>query len=402
MQQYRQGQKFRSALCAALSVFAVSTVSAQTRVVLPQGSVIVVRTETALQSSTIKQGDTFQTTVEDTVGIDNYSVIPAGSRIRGVVTFVQPANRQQSGVIEADFDQLTLPDGTTYAIQGKLTSTDPAERKQIESSSNQRVVLVGGRGGIGAAIAGAGSQNSSSTSLLGALGALLSQGQNVSVPAGTQLAVQLEQSVTLRRRGFLRNPDESSLYTSTDMIRAAQRALAAQNYYRGVIDGQLSYATQRALFEYQNDKNLTATGNLDWRTARALGLSTAGGTTSAAVLTASAASNVRRNAQALVGRQRQELSVSTIGRLNANRAYAAGDVDLWFALSAFADNASLYEQIVQGSANSDAAVAAGRSLINAARRVDAALLQARPSMTVRNAWTSIRSQLSGLDTSYSQ
>ena len=36
-------------------------------------------------------------------------------------------------------------------------------------------------------------------------------------------------------------------------------------------------ATQRALFEYQTDKGLTATGNLDYRTARSLGLVTSGG-----------------------------------------------------------------------------------------------------------------------------
>jgi hypothetical protein len=394
----------RAAACAALSFFALSSASAQGRVTLPQGSVIVVRTETALESSTARQGQTFETVVADSVGVDNYSVIPGGSRIRGVVTFVQPANRQQSGVIEAGFDRLTLPDGTSYAIQGRLTSTDPAERKQIDSSSNQRVVLVGGRGGIGAAIAGAGSQNSSTSGLLGALGTLLSEGRNVSVPAGTTLAVQLTQSVDLRRRSLLTSTDRSTIYTSADMIRSAQRTLAQQNYYRGAIDGQLTYATQRALFEYQTDKRLTATGNLDWSTAQSLGLTVAGGSSAGAgtVLSLADASALRRNAQALVGRQRQDLSISTIGRLNANRSYTAADIDLWFALSAFADNASLYEQIIQGSASSNAAIAAGRSLTAAARRVDAAMLQARPSITVRNAWSSYRTQLSGIDSSYLQ
>ena len=103
----------RGTAALALSIFAVSTVSAQNRVVLPSGSVIIVRTQTALESSTARQGQTFETVVIDTVGIDNYTVIPAGSRIRGVVSLVQPANRHQSGVIEVDFDRLTLADGTT-------------------------------------------------------------------------------------------------------------------------------------------------------------------------------------------------------------------------------------------------------------------------------------------------
>lgn len=392
-----------AALGAAIT-FAAATSQAQ-RVVLPQNSVIIVRTTTALESATMKQGQTFETTVEDTVGIDGYTVIPEGSRIRGVVTYVQPATRSQSGVIEVDFDRLTLSDGTSYAIQGRLTSTDPAERKQIDSMANQRVVFVGGRSGIGAAIAGAGSQSRSTSNIFAALGSLLSEGRNVSVPAGTPLAVQLEQSVSLRRRGLIANPDETTLYTAADVIRAAQRALAQQNYYRGSIDGQMTYATQRALFQYQSDKGLNATGNLDWRTARSLGITLTSNTTgtignNSNILSSTEAATLRRSAQNLTARQRQELSVSSIGRLNANRAYQEGDINLWFALSAFTDNAALYEQIVAGNVNSDAAVTAGRALVDAARRVDAALQYARTSQVVRNAWSSIRSQLTEIDSSY--
>lgn len=389
-----------AALGAAISLTAAQVSHAQ-RLVLPTNSVIIVRTTTALESSTARQGQTFETIVEDTVGVDNYTVIPEGSRIRGVISYVRPATRSESGVIEVDFDRLTLSDGTTYAIQGKLTSTDPAERRQIDSMANQRVVLVGGRGGIGAAIAGAGSQSRSTNNIFTALGQLLSEGRNVSVPAGTPLAVQLEQSVTLRGRGFRRG-NEETLFTSTEMIRAAQTALRNQNYYRGTIDGVLSYATQRALFEYQTDKNLTATGNLDWRTARSLGLSGivgTGGVGGSAVMTVEDATSLRRNAQAIAARQRQDLSVPATGRYSSTR-FADADLELWFALSAFADNASLYEQIIRGSSTTSGATMAGKALITAARRVDSAISQARTSVAVRDAWVSIRSQLSDLDSTY--
>src|SRR5215212_9742054 len=284
-----------AALGAAISIGAAASSQGQ-RVVLPTNSVIIVRTQTALESSTLRQGQTFETIVEDTIGVDNYTVIPRGSRIRGVVSYVRPATRSESGVIEVDFDRLTLSDGTSYAIQGRLTSTDPAERRQIDSMANQRVVLVGGRGGIGASIAGAGSQSRSTSNIFTALGQLLSEGQNVNVPANTQLAVQLEQSVVLRGRG-LRRGNDATIFTSADMIRAAQTALRNQNYYRGTIDGQLNYATQRALFEYQTDKNLSASGNLDWRTAQSLGLSgivgTGGvGAGGSAIMTAEEASSL--------------------------------------------------------------------------------------------------------------
>jgi hypothetical protein len=390
-----------AAVGLAISTLAM-TASAQTRLSLPAGTVIIVRTDSPLQSNTAQVGQTFETTVVDAIGLDNYNVIPSGSHVRGTITFVQPSNRQQSGVIQVNFNRILLPDGTSYQIAGRLTSTDPAERRQIDANPDTRVVLVGGRGGIGAAIAGAGSTNSPASSILGALGSLLSQAQDVRVPAGTQLAVQLDQAATLRSGRRLGNDDPSTIYTAADRIRAAQQALAQQNYYRGSITGQLDYATQRALFEYQTDKGLTATGNLDGRTARSLGIAgSIGGIGNSGgfgnSLTAADAAALRRDAQTLVSQQRQQVS-------NTNGAYARrssqADIDLWFALSAFADNASLYEQLTRG--NSTSASAANSALINAARRVDTALSNARPSSSIQNAWSSIRSRLGNLDQSYRQ
>jgi len=367
---------------------------------VPSGTVFIVRTATPLQSSTAQVGQTFGTFVTDTLRLDNYTVIPAGSRIRGTISYAKPATRQESGVIQVDFNQLILPDGTSYAIVAKLTSTDPAERQQIDASPDPRVVLVGGRGGIGAAIAGAGSTSGAPSGILAALGGLLSTGSNVNVPAGTRLAVQLEQPLSLRARGAARAADAYSIYTATDRISAAQQALASQNYYRGSINGVLDDATRRAIFDYQHDKGLTPTGNLDWRTARSLGITTTGtvggtvGTGYGAVLSLNQASTLRRNAQTLAGRERQDLSY-------AGRTSASADVDLWFAISAFADNASLYEQLLQSSGTSQTAALAGTALINAARRVDTAMQSARPSSAVANSWATIRRQLGLLDSSYS-
>jgi peptidoglycan hydrolase-like protein with peptidoglycan-binding domain len=381
----------------AFMLVAITGLSAQTRVVLPEGTVIIVRTSSPLESATAKTGQTFETVVVDTVRVENYTVIPAGSQIRGVVTFAQPADRQRSGVIQVNFDRLTLPDGKAYSLSGKLTSTDAAERRQIESDPNARVVLVGGRGGVGAAIAGAGSERSPASGILAALGGLLSEGRDVRVAAGTPLAVQLEQGLVLSRRGTARAPDAFTIYTSADRIRAAQQALAQQNYYRGPINGQLDDATQRALFEFQIDKGIIATGNLDGRTAQALGVTA---TANVAMLSPEEASLLRRGAQALVGRLRQDMSISSAGRLDARRAYAEGDIELLFALSAFADNASLYEQLIRVSGNVEGSALAGKALVGAARRVDAALQRARTSAQIQDAWSSIRTPLAELDPGY--
>lgn len=206
MRVMRVSRLVMAAAAAFIGGAGASAGEAQTRLVLPEGSVIMVRTNSALQSATAAQGQTFETIVTDTVRVNNFTVIPAGSRIRGVVTFAQRADRQNSGVIEVGFDRLILADGSTYPLAGRLTSTDAAERRQIETDPDARVVLVGGRGGIGAAIAGAGSQNNPASGILGALGSLLSEGRDVQVPAGTPLAVQLEQGLVLNARGTARPP----------------------------------------------------------------------------------------------------------------------------------------------------------------------------------------------------
>ena len=384
---------------AALAVLAASAVSAQSRVMLPAGSVIMVRTTSPLQSASARVGQTFDTRVDESVGVDEYTVIPPGSMIRGTVTLARAATRQESGVIEVVFDRLTLPDGAALPITGKLTSTDSAERRQIESDPNARVVLVGGRGGIGAAIAGAGSGRTANN-IFAALGSMLSEGRDVNVPAGTQLAVEVERAVALRGRGRLRGAEGSTIFTAVERIRSAQEALAKLNYYRGPINGQLDDATRRALFAFQIDRQLSGTGNLDGRTARALGINLAGGLSGAA-LSAEEASMVRRDAQSLVARHRGELGISSDGRMQSNRAYAQGDLDLWFALSAFADNASVYEQVVRNGSNRDAVVLAGRALAGAMRRVDTAMQNARVSTSVQNAWAGVRRQLSAIENSSS-
>jgi peptidoglycan hydrolase-like protein with peptidoglycan-binding domain len=384
-----------SCLGAAL-VLAAAPLGAQSRVMLPAGSVIVVRTTSPLQSASAKTGDTFETTVSETVGVDEYSVIPSGSRIRGIVSVARPATRQQSGVIEVTFDRLTLPDGTALPITGKLTSTDSTERRQIETDPNARVVLVGERGGIGAAIAGAGSSRNTNH-IFTALGSLLSEGRDVDVPAGTALAVELERAVALRGRGRLRGGEASTLFTAPERIRAAQSALAQRNYYRGAVNGVLDDATRRALFEFQVDQGLSGTGNLDGRTARALGMNLAAGASSTSSISAEDASAMRRDAQSLLARLRSELGSSSVGRLDPSRSYTQADIELWYALSAFADNASIHEQIVRNGGNADAAALAGRALAAAARRVDTAVQGARVSAPLRNAWTALRRPLSAFD-----
>ena len=388
-----------AALAMVLALLAPRAVWAQQRVLLPEGTVLTVTTDQRLSSASMTQGTRFTTTVEDSVNVEGYTVIPAGSRIAGTVTFVRPATRNDSGVLGVEFDELRLAGGSTIAIEGKLTSTDPAERRQIDAREDSQVVLVGGRQGVGGVIGaiGAGQESDPVSGMLGAIGAMLSEGSDVELPAGTRVAVQLERSIVLNAVGApARRPDAFTIYTAAETIRAAQEALRGRGYYRGPTDGQLSDATQRALLAFQIDNGVLATGNLDGRTAELLGLEVS----VVSALTPNEASYLRGLAQDLVNRWRASIGVSTGGRMDSRRLYEEDEVGLWFALSAFADAAGLYEQVVRTSGNAPGLAAAGAALVDSARVVDDAMTGVTVPARTQRTWDTVREEMQVLDPQY--
>jgi len=388
-----------AALAMASALLAPRAVRAQQRVLLPEGTVLTVTTDQRLNSASMRQGATFTTTVEDSVNVEGYTVIPAGSRIAGVVTFVRPATRNDSGVLGVEFDELRLAGGGAVAIEGKLTSTDPAERRQIDARGDSQVVLVGGRQGVGGVIGaiGAGQESDPVSGILGAIGAMLSEGSDVELPAGTPVAVQLERPVVLAAVGApARRPDAFTIYTAAETIRAAQEALRSRGYYRGPIDGSLSDATQRALLAFQIDNRVLATGNLDGRTAELLGLDVG----LAVALTPNEASYLRGLAEDLVARWRTSIGVTAGGRMDSRRLYEDSEVGLWFAFSAFADAAALYEQVVRTSGNVPGLAAAGAALVDSARNVDEAMVGMRIPARTQRSWDAVRQEMQILDPQY--
>jgi peptidoglycan hydrolase-like protein with peptidoglycan-binding domain len=391
--------KILGVLGIAVALLASRPGWAQQRVLLPEGTVLTVTTDQRLSSASLRQGAGFTTTVEDSVRVDGYTVIPAGSRIAGVVTLVRQAGGGDSGVLGVEFEELRIAGGRTVAIDGKLTSTDPAERRQIDARGDSQVVLVGGRQGVGGVIGaiGAGQESDPVSGILGALGALLSEGSDVELPAGTRVAVQLESSIVLTAVGApARRPDAFTIYTAAETIRAAQEALRSRGYYRGAVDGSLTDATQRALLAFQIDNGVLATGNLDGRTAELLGLDVG----LAVALTPNEASYLRGLAEDLVGRWRASIDVTAAGRMDGRRLYADDEVELWFALSAFADAAGLYEQVVRTSGNVPGLAAAGAALVDSARSVDEALVGLRVPARVQRSWDSVREEMQILDPRY--
>jgi hypothetical protein len=66
-------------------------------------------------------------------------------------------------------------------------------------------------------------------------------------------------------------------YTSPETIRAAQVALRDRGFYNGAINGVLNVQTRNAIRQFQRQSNLPLTGELDFNTARALGITSSRG-----------------------------------------------------------------------------------------------------------------------------
>jgi len=101
-----------------------------------------------------------------------------------------------------------------------------------------------------------------------------------------------------------------------------------------------------------------------------------------------------------VTRWRTSLGVTAAGRMDSRRLYDEPEVDLWFALSAFADAASLYEQVIRASGNVQGLTAAGAALVDSARRVDTAMDGVQVPSRLQRTWDSVRQEMELLDPAY--
>jgi peptidoglycan hydrolase-like protein with peptidoglycan-binding domain len=90
--------------------------------------------------------------------------------------------------------------------------------------------------------------------------------------ASKQYAASKEQSASTQLKE--RRSEEATRLsgTSPEQIKEMQRQLAARNLYTGKIDGVVGSQTQKALENFQTQQGMTATGQLDSRTADALGI----------------------------------------------------------------------------------------------------------------------------------
>jgi hypothetical protein len=163
-----------------------------------EGTRVQVRLEDALSSRTARIEDRVEATVDYPVrDSSGRIVIPAGSRVVGRVTDVDRAQRPaRGGEIDIAFDTLYVGN-TRYDLRGRVVSVGD----EVNPGSN-----TGERAGIGAVLGGVlgGILGGTKGALLGVViggtgGVASSRGEEVELPAGTILTVELDRALSARR-----------------------------------------------------------------------------------------------------------------------------------------------------------------------------------------------------------
>jgi hypothetical protein len=163
--------------------------------VIPVGQEMDVRLQDTLNSGTSQVEDRFLATTLVDLQIDERTVIPAGSEMRGVVSAVNPAGRlDRKGSLTVTFDQLTVR-GRTYPIRATVIEALESEGVRGE------VGKIGTGAGIGAIIGGilGGVKGALAGILIGGGGVIAAtEGKDVDLPAGTVLRVRLDSPPAIR------------------------------------------------------------------------------------------------------------------------------------------------------------------------------------------------------------
>jgi len=163
---------------------------------LDQGTEFYVRLEEPLSSATARPEDRFEASVPRPVSAGRGTAIPAGTRVRGIVTDAEPAHRpSKGGRLELAFDAV-------YLGRERLD----LRARAIAVDADQDGPGTVGKAGLGAILGGvlggvvAGKNGAIVGTILGGSGAVVAtKGDEVNLPAGTLIRVRLDRPLAIPR-----------------------------------------------------------------------------------------------------------------------------------------------------------------------------------------------------------
>ena len=162
---------------------------------IPVGQEIDVRLQSALSSGTATAEQRFEATTAANLMQGDRVLIPAGSRVRGVVSQVEKAgNIDRKGSLTLAFDRITV-NGREHEFRGLATQVFESGGIRDEAAT------VGTAGAVGAIVGGiiGGVKGAIIGAAVGSGGVIAAtEGKDIELPAGTIVRVRLDTPLQLR------------------------------------------------------------------------------------------------------------------------------------------------------------------------------------------------------------
>ena len=191
-------------------ILLATMIAAQSTTPVPAGTALMVRLDTTLATFSNKTGDPFRGSITQPVVVNGQTVIPAGAMVEGRVTKVSEprriAGKPTIGILP---EAVILPTGERYYLDATLTDTnirgtDVNSEGQFKGSTHdRRDTIEEGAGTAGGMLIGGLIGGPAGILVGGAVGAGATTGhwlvkhRSATLPAGTQLTLELNRPMTM-------------------------------------------------------------------------------------------------------------------------------------------------------------------------------------------------------------
>lgn len=168
------------------------------RVTIPSGATIPVTLQATLSSEASKEGDAFTMTANRDFRVDGATAIPEGTVITGTVTRATPAKRPESGGVLVLAPGLVRLEGRTMKLSGSVTADGEELEGEASHSADWKKIAAGA--GVGGILGGVlkGGKGALAGVVLGGGGAFLAtKGEELELPTGAQLTLELTRPATV-------------------------------------------------------------------------------------------------------------------------------------------------------------------------------------------------------------
>jgi len=183
-------------------------------IVIPAGTKVPLRLESGISTKNAKPGDGVYARTTFPVTIDDRIIIPTGTYMQGEISSVKRAGRVHgSAEVLVHFRTMIYPSGYTVALPGAIEGAPDAEETHVkgkegtvqqDKETGKKIGTVAKTAGAGATIGAVADRSISGAAIGGGMGAavgtaiaMLTRGSDVRLPAGTNLEMVFERSVTL-------------------------------------------------------------------------------------------------------------------------------------------------------------------------------------------------------------